>query len=146
MNQKAGGICSYTSCCIWRKLEQNTREQLWKGDKQLMPPFGPKWRNSMTSMLSNCSQSFQLARLKLVLILKNYSFSDGTAVKNPPGYARDVSSIPGLGRSPGVGNGNSLHYSRLENRMHRGVWWAEVRGVTRVGYNWACAHASNTAL
>ena len=48
---------------------------------------------------------------------------------------RDVGLIPGLGRSPGVGNGNSLHYSCLENHMHRGVWWAEVRGVTRVGYN-----------
>ena len=31
-------------------------------------------------------------------------------------------SIPGLGRSPGKGNGNPLHYSCLENPMDRGVW------------------------
>ena len=38
-------------------------------------------------------------------------------VKNPPtnvGDARDVGLIPGLVRSPGVGNGNPLQYSRLE--------------------------------
>ena len=48
-------------------------------------------------------------------------------VKNPPANAediRDTSSIPGLGRSLGVGNGNQLQYSCLENSMDRGVWWA----------------------
>ena len=85
----------------------------------------------MTSTLSNCSQSFQLASLKLILLLKNYSFSDGATVKNPPGYARDVGSIPGLGRSPGVGNDNPLQYSCLENSMDRGVWQGTVHGVTK---------------
>ena len=33
-------------------------------------------------------------------------------------------SIPGLGRSPGEGNGNPLQYSCLENSMDGGVWWA----------------------
>ena len=53
-------------------------------------------------------------------------------VKNPPvnaGDVRDLSSIPGLGRSPGEGNGNPLQYSCLENPMHRGAWWATVHGV-----------------
>ena len=36
--------------------------------------------------------------------------------------ARDVGSIPGLGRSPGVGNDNPLQYSCLENPMARGAW------------------------
>ena len=40
-------------------------------------------------------------------------------------------SLPGLGRSPGVGNGNSLLYSCLENSMDRGVWWATVHGVSK---------------
>ena len=43
-------------------------------------------------------------------------------VKNPPaneGDARDVGLIPGLGRSPGVGNGNPLQYSCLENSIDR---------------------------
>ena len=52
-------------------------------------------------------------------------------IKNPPadaGSARDVGLIPGLGRSPGKGNGNPLQYSCLENSMDRGAWWATVHG------------------
>ena len=55
-------------------------------------------------------------------------------VKNPPakaGDARDVGSIPGLGRSPGGGNGNPFQYSCLENSMDRGVWWATVHEATK---------------
>ena len=43
----------------------------------------------------------------------------------------DLGSIPGLGRSPGEGNGNPLQCSCLENSMDRGVWWAIVHGVTK---------------
>ena len=35
----------------------------------------------------------------------------------------DPGSIPGMGRSPGEGNGNPLQYSGLENPMDRGAWW-----------------------
>ena len=55
-------------------------------------------------------------------------------VKNPPaktGDPRDTGLIPGLGRSPGVGNGNPLQYSCLENSMDRGAWQATVHGVTK---------------
>ena len=44
--------------------------------------------------------------------------------------AGDLASIPGLGRSPGEGNGNPLQYSCLENPMDRGAWQATVRGVS----------------
>ena len=40
----------------------------------------------------------------------------------------DLGSIPGLGRSPGEGNGNSFQYSCLENPMVRGAWQAVVHG------------------
>ena len=53
-------------------------------------------------------------------------------VKNLPVDARDVKdsgSIPGSGRSPGGGHGNSLQYSCLENPMDQGVWQAIVHGV-----------------
>ena len=43
--------------------------------------------------------------------------------------AGDPGSIPGSGRSPGEGNGNSLQYSCLEGRMDRGAWQATVHGV-----------------
>ena len=55
-------------------------------------------------------------------------------VKNPPanaGDARDVGSIPGLGRSPGEGNGNPLQYFCLEIPMDRGAWWTTVHEVTK---------------
>ena len=46
------------------------------------------------------------------------------------GATGDVGSIPGLGRSPGGGNGNPLQYSCLENPMNRGAWQATVHRVT----------------
>ena len=42
----------------------------------------------------------------------------------------DLDSIPGLGRSPGEGNGYPLHYSCLENLMDRGAWPATIHWVT----------------
>ena len=63
-----------------------------------------------------------------------YVFAGGTLIKNLPANARDerdMSSIPGLGRSPGVGNGNPSQYSCLENSMDRGAWWTIVPGVTK---------------
>ena len=50
-------------------------------------------------------------------------------VKNLPAAARDardMGSIPGLGRSSGGGNGNPLQYSCLGNPMDKGAWWAAV--------------------
>ena len=61
-------------------------------------------------------------------------FSGGTVVKNLPansGDLREVGLIPGSERFPGVGNGNPLQYSCLENFMDRGAWWATVHGVTK---------------
>ena len=58
----------------------------------------------------------------------------GSVVKNPPanaGDARDMGSIPGFRRSPGVGNGNPLQCSCLENSMDRGAWWATIPGFTK---------------
>ena len=48
------------------------------------------------------------------------------------GDERDEGSIPGLGRSLGEGNGNSLQYSCLENPMDRGAWQATVHVVAEL--------------
>ena len=55
----------------------------------------------------------------------------GSVVKNLPTNAGNLGSIPGLGRSPGEGNGNRLQYSCLENPMERGDWRAIVHGVMK---------------
>ena len=52
-------------------------------------------------------------------------------VKNPPANVGDMGSIPGVGRSPGGGNGNPLQYSCLENPMDRGAWRATVHWVAK---------------
>ena len=49
-------------------------------------------------------------------------------VKNPAWNSGARGSIPGLGRSPGEGNGNLLQSSCLKNSMDRGAWWATVHG------------------
>ena len=47
------------------------------------------------------------------------------------GDAGDKGSVPGLGRSSGVGNGNPFQYSCLENFMARGAWQATVHGAPK---------------
>ena len=55
-------------------------------------------------------------------------------VKNPPanaGDVRDTGLIPELRRSPGVGNGDLLQYSGLENSMDNGAWQATAHGIVK---------------
>ena len=58
-------------------------------------------------------------------------FPDGSDSKESASNAGHPGSMPGLVRSPGEGNGCPLQYSRLENSMARGAWWATVHGVTK---------------
>ena len=68
---------------------------------------------------------------------KEYARLGGSVVKNSPANSEDLGLIPGLGRSPGEGNGNPLQYSCLENPMDRGDWRATVHWVTRVRHDLA---------
>ena len=63
--------------------------------------------------------------------LQEREFPGGSDGKESAYGEGDPSSIPGLGRSPGEGNGNPLQYSCLGNSMNRGAWWATVHGVTK---------------
>ena len=63
--------------------------------------------------------------------MQHMGFPDGSRIKNLPANARDVYSIPGLGRYPGEGHGNPLQYFCLENPMERGAWWATVYVVAK---------------
>ena len=58
-------------------------------------------------------------------------FPGGSVVENLPAKAEDTGSIPGLGRSPGEGNGNALQYCCPKILIDRGAWWATVLGVTK---------------
>ena len=57
-------------------------------------------------------------------------YPGGSVVKNPPTNA-DAGSIPGSGRSLGVGNGNPFQYSFLRKPIDRGAWRAMVHGVAQ---------------
>ena len=58
-------------------------------------------------------------------------FHGGSGGKESACNVRDLGSIPGLGRSPGVGNGDPLRYSCLENPMDGGGWRATVHEVAK---------------
>ena len=68
-----------------------------------------------------------------LLLNESMGFPGGSAVKNTSANIGDTDQglIPGLGRSPGGGNGNPLQYSCLENPMDRGACRATVHGVTK---------------
>ena len=77
-----------------------------------------RWLDSITNSIDvNLSKIFTNS-----LVSKESAYNVG-----------DLGLIPGLGGSPGEGNGNALQYSCLENPMDRGVWQATVQGVARVG-------------
>ena len=71
---------------------------------------------------------------KLISFSGMWASQAALVVKNLPANAGDLKgrdSIPGSGRSPGVGNGNPFQYSCLKNTMDRGAWWAIVHGVPK---------------
>ena len=65
------------------------------------------------------------------LYLPLMGFPDGSDGKDSACNVGDLGSVPGLGRSPGEGNGYPLQYSCLENPMDRGVWWATLHGIVK---------------
>ena len=65
-------------------------------------------------------------------ILNHLDFPGGTSGKNLPasaGDARDLGSIPGLGRSPEGGNGHPLQYSCLKNSTDRRAWRSYIQSM-----------------
>ena len=76
----------------------------------------------------------QVVTLEVIRIFKFLGFPGGSVEKNRPANARDtgnVGLIPGLGRSPGGGNGNPLQYSCLGSPSEGGSWRATVHGVEK---------------
>ena len=71
-----------------------------------------------------------VVNLRSVLGTMQY-FPGGSDGKESACNARDLGSVPGLGRSPGEGNGYPLQYSSLENPMDRGAWWPTVHRIEK---------------
>ena len=70
-------------------------------------------------------------------------FPGGSVIKNPPANTRNVSLIPGSGRSLGEENGNQFQYSCLGNSMDSGTCWATVHGITKESYTTWWLNKSN---
>ena len=66
----------------------------------------------------------------MIEVILSSGFPSHPVARNLPDKAGDVDLIPGLGRSPGKGNGNPLQYSCLESSMDKGAWWATVHTDT----------------
>ena len=75
--------------------------------------------------------------LNLKIIKMNKRIQTKKKKKESACKVGDLGSNRGLGRFPGVGNGNPLQYSCLENSMNRGAWWVTVYGIRRVRHNGA---------
>ena len=72
-----------------------------------------------------------IKRNRILINATSLDFPGGSDGQVSAYNSGDPGSIPGMGRSPGEGNGNPLQYSCLENPMDRGVWVTTVHGVTK---------------
>ena len=112
-----GSLLGWGSCLCERAEKREASEQC----------VGVEWR-----------QRYEARKLRPHLFLKYFwaltlylDFPGGSVVKNPSASAGDPGSIPGLGGSPGEGQGNPLHYYCLETLVDRGAWWATAHGVAK---------------
>ena len=112
------GQGSLACCSPWGYKELDTTEQL---NNNIVPGGFPG-----SSAGSPGPSPLRRDRLQTPVFLGFLGGSDG---KESTSNSGDLGLIPGLGRSPGEGNGNSLQYSCLENPMDRGAWRATVHGV-----------------
>ena len=74
------------------------------------------------------------------LFISIMGFLGGVVIKNPPANTGDTGSIPGSWRFAGVGNGNPLQYSCLENSLDRGAWWTTIYEVSQ-SRTWLSPHS-----
>ena len=82
-----------------------------------------KYNRILLSHIKNEIMLFAAAWMHLeIIILSEVGFPSSSDSKVSACNVGDLGSIPGLGRSPGEGNGNPLQYSCLENFMDGGAW------------------------
>ena len=138
--------CSMPAFPVYHQLLQFAQTHVhWVGD--MIQPSHP---------LSSPFPAFNLAQYQGLFqwvgsshqVASVLELNVGASGKETAAKVRDVKDpglIPGSGRSPGVGNGNPLHHSCLENPVDRGAQWLQSVGSQRVGHNWSnFTHATYT--
>ena len=128
--------CLATFCFFWRLRKHVSLinfifqsfnfllPRLWGvGSEKIQRRFYCGTYDWVVNLLFSCKVCFYNLKSRV-------GFPGASVVKNSPAKA-DVGSVPGLGRSPREGNGNSLQYSCLEHSMDRGAWWATVHRITK---------------
>ena len=131
-----------------KKKKNKPRREAWnRFFPQSLRRNQPSWPHTLIwdFQLQNCEKLFLLKSPTCGTLSWQPSqintaylgFPGGSEVKMSACNAGDLGLIPGLGRSPGEGNGNSLQYSCLENPIDGGAWWATVHVAQRVRHNWA---------
>ena len=96
--------------------------------------MGKQWKQWLTLFLGAPKPLQMVTAAMKLKDAYSLDFPGGSDGKASVSNAGDLGSIPGLGRSPGEGNGNPLQGSCLENPMDRGTWQATVHGVAK---SWA---------
>ena len=131
-------------------LENSTEEPVSYSPCDCKESDTIEWLGSTATIVKDFSGTRDLVMPKQYIPSHiSYSASQvALVVKNLPANAggiRDVGLIPGLGRSPKWGHGNSILLARiLEYPMDKGVWWATAHGVAKSQTQWsdlACMHA-----
>ena len=114
---------------------QNKRAHTSFSLKRLIEAYNAREKNQYSVYLSKLGVSCQIDEVVLPILiffpLSLFGFPGGSEDKASACNAGNPGLIPGLGRSPGEGNGNPLQYSCLENPMDRGVWRDAVHRVAK---------------
>ena len=128
------------SLCLWffknkslyaAELLVGTRESVCNTKWTSLRPPHAEFSHSGFTRITVKTTSMQLWTSQAAQLVRNLPANAGDK--------RDVRSIPGLRRSPGVRNGNLLQYSCRENPMDRGAWWASGHGAAK-SCTWLSTH------
>ena len=113
---------------LWTKAP---RKLSWQSSPLRLSPCSRLFQHSASTQLIQTLSIFSWPHPISYLIVTSQDFPGGSDGKVSAYSVGDQGSIPGLGRSPGEGNGNLLQYSCLENPMDERVWQATVHGVAK---------------